>query len=160
MAFSSDGATILTGCHDGTAWLWDVATGKTLGPPLQHQGAVLAVAFSPDGKTVLTGSADTTARLWDPATGKQLGPPMRHPDWVLAVAFTPDGKTMLSASETFVGRLDTTPPLQGRAEQIALWTQVNTGMELAEGGFVRRLDGPARQERVRRLDELGGPPLP
>jgi len=118
------------------------------------------VAFSPDGKTVLTGSADTTSRLWDAATGKQIGPPMRHPDWVHAVAFSPDGQTMLSASGNFVGRLDVAAPVQGRVEQIALWMQVNTGMGLGEGGIVRKLDGPARQVCLRRLGEVGGPPLP
>src|SRR5262249_40238764 len=40
-------------------------TGKPLGPPLQHQGPVRAVAFSPDSKTVVTGSFDNTARLWE-----------------------------------------------------------------------------------------------
>src|SRR5437588_411942 len=54
--------------------MWKTATGQPLGPPLQHQGAVDAVAFSPDGKTVLTGSGDKTARLWEMATGKLLGP--------------------------------------------------------------------------------------
>ena len=69
VAFSPDGKTVLTGSDDGTARLWDAATGKPIGPPLPHQDAVNAVAFSPDGKTVLTGSWDKTARLWDAATG-------------------------------------------------------------------------------------------
>ena len=78
MAFSPDGKTVLTGSEDKTARLWDAATGQPLGPPLTHQGPVMAVAFSPDGKTVLTGSDDKTARLWDAATGQPLGPPLTH----------------------------------------------------------------------------------
>ena len=53
MAFSPDGKTVLTGSVDGTARLWDAATGQPIGPPLPHQSGVWAVAFSPDGKTVL-----------------------------------------------------------------------------------------------------------
>ena len=41
----------LTGSDDGTARLWDAATGQPIGQPLHHRGTVFAVAFSPDGKT-------------------------------------------------------------------------------------------------------------
>jgi WD40 repeat protein len=68
VAFSLDGKTILTGCADGTARLWDASTEQQLGQPLTHQEVVRAVAFSLDGKTILTGCADGTARLWDVAT--------------------------------------------------------------------------------------------
>jgi WD40 repeat protein len=52
--------------------LWDLATGKSLGPPFRHEQRVRTVAFSPDGQWVLTGSEDHTARLWEmphPAAG-------------------------------------------------------------------------------------------
>ena len=61
-----------------TARLWNAADGKPIGPPLQHQDEVRAVAFSPDGKTVLTGSHDKTAWLWNAADGKPIGPPLQH----------------------------------------------------------------------------------
>ena len=60
----SSGQIALTGSADNTARLWDTATGKGLGPPLQHQGSVLGVALSADGKITLT-SSDKTARLWN-----------------------------------------------------------------------------------------------
>ena len=75
MALSADGKTALTGSQDKTARLWETATGKPIGPPLQHQDEVVAVALSADGKTALTGSYDKTARLWETATGKPIGPP-------------------------------------------------------------------------------------
>ena len=68
VAFSPDGKTILTGCADGTSWLWDASTGRPIGQPLTHQGAVIAAAFSPDGATVITGCRDGTAQFWDVAT--------------------------------------------------------------------------------------------
>ncbi len=48
-----------------TARLWDARTGKSIGPPLRHDGIVSAVTFRSDGKSILTGSWDGTVRLWD-----------------------------------------------------------------------------------------------
>ena len=78
VAYSPDGKTVLTASVDGTARVWDAATGQPIGPPLTHQDGVYAVAYSPDGKTVLTGSDDNTARLWDVVSGRPIGPPLRH----------------------------------------------------------------------------------
>jgi eukaryotic-like serine/threonine-protein kinase len=105
VTFSPDGKVVLTGSADNTARLWDVATGKAIGVPMEHKGRVLAVAFSPDGKAVLTGSSDHTARLWGAATGTPIGAPLEHKDTVRAVAFSPDGKAVLTGSEDHTARL-------------------------------------------------------
>jgi roadblock/LC7 domain-containing protein len=105
VAFSRDGKTIATASDDKTARLWSSATGQPLGPPLQHQDAVIAVAFSRDGKTIATASKDKTARLWSAATGQPLGPPLQHQSSVGAVAFSPDGKTIATASWDKTARL-------------------------------------------------------
>jgi WD40 repeat protein len=58
---------------DGTLRLWDAATGKPIGPPLQgHTNDVNSVAFSPDGRRLVSGSGDNTLRLWDAATGQPI----------------------------------------------------------------------------------------
>ncbi len=61
-----------TGSDDGTARVWDLATGQTISTLEGHTGSVLAVAWSPDGQQVLTGSCDGTARVWDLATGQTM----------------------------------------------------------------------------------------
>ena len=55
---------------DKTARLWDAATGKAIGEPMQHKERLYSAAFSPDGQRVVTASWDKTARLWDAATGE------------------------------------------------------------------------------------------
>jgi WD40 repeat protein len=104
--FSPDGKTVLTGAALGTAQLWDADTCKPLGPPLQHQQSVWAVAFRPtDGKFFATGGGDGMARLWETATGKPVGAPLRHQDQVAGLAFGPDGRTLLTVCVDHTARL-------------------------------------------------------
>jgi WD40 repeat protein len=63
VAFSPDGTRLAAGSADGTAGLWEWATGREQAR-LQHGGQVWAVAFSPDGTRLATGSYDNAARLW------------------------------------------------------------------------------------------------
>src|SRR5207253_2607823 len=75
----------LTGSDHDAALLWDTATGKVIGPPLQHQDRVVPVALSADGKTALTGSDDKTARLWKPPTSKTNPPRLDRQAKVITV---------------------------------------------------------------------------
>ena len=54
---------------DGTARLWDTATGAEIHRFEGHKDRVSSVAFAPDGATLITGSHDGTVRLWNVATG-------------------------------------------------------------------------------------------
>jgi WD40 repeat protein len=92
VAFSPDGKRAVSGCHERTALLWDLDSGKlsqrlqrplegdenadgTLheyfgsGPPLDYRQSILSVAFSPDGKRLALGGGDGVVRLW-----QQQGP--------------------------------------------------------------------------------------
>ena len=49
------------------------------------------------------------------------------------------------------------PAVQGDAEQVNLWVQVRTGLELDEYGSVHALEAAAWRERKKKLDDLGNP---
>ena len=66
-AFSRDGQRVLIGADEAVARLWDLATGRRLGPPLRHQDRVTLVALSPDGRTAMTSTGNNEVRLWDVA---------------------------------------------------------------------------------------------
>ncbi len=152
-------ALVLTASEDGTARLWDAATGEPRTAPLVHQGPVRTM-FSPDGSRVLTVSVDQTARLWDVKTGLPLGVslPLRGP--VVAAAFRPDGTTLVTGGQDKMVRFWEIPTaVAGTPERLIRWVEVLTGMELSPEGAVTVLDAPAWQERRHSLDQLGGPPV-
>jgi WD40 repeat protein len=96
VAFSLDGKYLATGSSDGTARLWDLATGETVHIFEGHSGEVFEVKFSPDGKTLLVGSAQA-AHLWDVAS-RQLLQVFTEIKSGGSVAFSPDGKYIVTAS--------------------------------------------------------------
>jgi WD40 repeat protein len=97
---SPDGRWILTGGEDGTARLWDAATGAQVGAGLGHGARVQAVAFAPDGRTAVTGSWDQTAKLWRLTPGgAELVAMVKHPGRIFAVALCPRGETLLTGGD-------------------------------------------------------------
>jgi WD40 repeat protein len=105
--FSPDGRRVVTASDDHTARVWDVETGKPVGPPFVHADAVSFALFSPDGRRVVTASADRTARLWDVDTGQPVGPPLAHDGSVTSAAFSPDGRRLVTASHSVTRVWDT-----------------------------------------------------
>jgi WD40 repeat protein len=56
--------------RDGTARLWDEATGRTAMVLKGHKASVRSIAFSPvDARVALTASDDKTLKWWDTSTG-------------------------------------------------------------------------------------------
>jgi len=96
VAFSRDGAKLLTASHDHTAKLWDRKTRQPLVTYRGHSWWVWSAALSPDERQVATASDDGTVRLWNAATGVEWTDaagerkPFRvHQGPVYAVAFQP-----------------------------------------------------------------------
>jgi len=73
MAFSPDGNLLAAGCEDGTALVWETATGRPALPPLVgHLSGIGKVQFSLDSRVLVTCSDDGTARMWNVATGQEM----------------------------------------------------------------------------------------
>ena len=104
-AFSTDQHRILTWSADGTARLWDAATGAQIGPALKHDKSVYGAVFSTDQHRILTWSFDGTARLWDAASGGQIGPALKHDGSVDGAVFSTDQHRILTWSDDGTARL-------------------------------------------------------
>lgn len=61
------------------AVLYETATGRMIGRPLQHDDDVFSPCYAPNGKWFVTISDDRTVRRWDGLTGAAIGEPLRLP---------------------------------------------------------------------------------
>lgn len=64
-SFSPDGSILTTSGSEGTTALWDVRSGKQIGPPLTGPPSPAVAAFDPTGHTLATAFQDGTVLLWD-----------------------------------------------------------------------------------------------
>ncbi|WP_165963938.1 serine/threonine-protein kinase [Actinomadura sp. KC216] len=100
----------VTGAHDRTARVWDLAARRRHGPPLRHDAPVLAVACREEAglPIAVTGCQDGTLTVWDLAAGERVGEPLRgHGGAVTSVATAVvGGRTLaVSASDDRTARL-------------------------------------------------------
>jgi WD40 repeat protein/serine/threonine protein kinase len=97
--FRADGRTILVGCRDGTARLWDVESDEEINPGLRphHAYPVTAIAYPPRGERMVAGCQDGSVGMWDLSTGKLLFETRGRSSEVTALTFSPDGQVILTA---------------------------------------------------------------
>jgi WD40 repeat protein len=99
VAFSPNGSLVVTSSADGTARVWDAATGNTVAELRGHSKSVNSASFSPDGKFIVTASDDATVRLWDAnnfALVRNIG--SGYPRAVASAEYSPDGRFIVAAS--------------------------------------------------------------
>ena len=99
VAYSPDGARIVTTEDDRTAKLWDASSGELLMTLYGHTGNVTNARFSLDGTRVVTVSSDRQIKVWDAVTGQDLITLAGHSDRIWSVSFSSDGKHIVTASD-------------------------------------------------------------
>jgi len=121
VAFSRDGALLVTGGADRTVRVWNLNARNT--PPVifvGHTAPVYAVAFSPDGSRIASGD-DFSLLVWNP--NEPNAPPQSPRGYqsrsesspISSVAFSPDGMRLAFSQYTGVWiwdlRSPTSPPV-------------------------------------------------
>ncbi|KAF5831268.1 WD40-repeat-containing domain protein [Dunaliella salina] len=105
VAFTPDGASLVSGSDDNTLKLWDVTSGCCTATLEGHSNRVYSVAVSVDGRTAASGSQDMSVKLWDLGNQRCRATLTGHTKWVKCVAFSPDGATGASGSGDYTIRL-------------------------------------------------------
>jgi WD40 repeat protein len=123
LAFSQDGASLISGGCDGRLIWWPAAaeTPEPVRVVDGHKGWVRGLATSPDGRFLLSGGNDRLVKLWNLADGALIREFAGHDSHVYSVCFHPSGEIALSGD------------LHGNVHQ---W-------EVATGKLVRSFDAKA-----------------
>ena len=111
--FDASGERLVTASMDGTARIWDVATGECL-LSLGHEDSVRSAVFVTDGELVLTASG-SAAHLWDVSSGARVRSLAGHTDKVQSIAVDPRGLRAATSSAD---------------KTVRVW-ELSTGRELA-----------------------------
>jgi WD40 repeat protein/serine/threonine protein kinase len=104
-SWSPDGTRLATGSDDGTAKVWDAASGREPLTLRGYAGPVYSVAWSPDGTRLATGSQDGTAKVWDAASDRDPRTLEGHACEVTSVSWSPDGTRLATGSEDNTARV-------------------------------------------------------
>ncbi|MCI0682578.1 MAG: serine/threonine protein kinase [Gemmataceae bacterium] len=104
VVFSPDDTRLLTGGFKfdarkkdhlrGEARLWDVASGRQIGPTLDDTGPIWAAGFGGDGEILVTGGETGHARFWLAATGEPIGM-SSGPGNARCIGIAPDRRTVV-----------------------------------------------------------------
>jgi WD40 repeat protein len=102
-AFSSGGLRVVTASWNGTARVWDAASGTAITPYVSLPSMLDYAVFSQDGTRfaavgMALGQAKGVARVWDARTGQSLCPVIRHAERLESAGFSPDGRWLITHS--------------------------------------------------------------
>lgn len=98
LAFSKDGAQVVSGGAEGKLTWWETAsaTPAPLRTVQAHKGWVRSLATSPDGTLLASGGNDLMVRLWNIADGSPVRELAGHEKHVYSVAFHSQSNTLFS----------------------------------------------------------------
>jgi WD40 repeat protein/predicted Ser/Thr protein kinase len=98
VAYGPTGEWLVSASADGTAKIWNTATGHLIRTLDVDEGTIRGIAISPDGGRVVTASYSGTLDVWDAATGALLMSLDGHTGPIHDVAYSPDGALIASAA--------------------------------------------------------------
>ena len=121
LGFHPNGNILVSNSSDGTARLWDVASGQIKTVLKDH----FVLDFSPDGNMLVIWDKARVIKLWDLNTEKVITTLQEHSDVVCCAKFSPDGSTLA---------------LGGKDKYVKLW-------DVASGEIITSLEGSINGNR-------------
>ena len=139
--FSTDGQRIATASQDGTARLWDVATGTQIRAFSSPGSLLTAVAVSSDGMMLASGASDGGVHLWNILDGQSLRSFQLNAGAVSSLQFSPATQELLVGWAD--GALQTFDPATGalKLDSLAPAGFVDAAAFSPDGRFILDAEG-------------------
>ena len=115
VGFSYDGSLCATGSYDGSARIWNSASGESVSA-LEGPADVEWLDFHPRGDVIVAGSQDGTIWLWQARTGECLRVFVGHDGPANCGFFSVDGNSVISGSAD--GTLRQWAPKKGICKEV------------------------------------------
>lgn len=103
-SFDAAGDRVATASLDGTAAVWDVASGRQL-RRVRGPGQLWGAALDPTGARLATTAADGLVELWDMASGRRIAAETGHSGNAHGPVFSPDGRVLVTEGSDGTARL-------------------------------------------------------
>ena len=140
LSFNHSGTKVIAGSADGTAVIWDCATGNPLTTFVCGREVTTAL-FSSDEQFVLLAGFTGQAQLWSVATTKAMGVPFRHPDIVTRAVFCEADRGIITACWDGGIRLWKLPLAQSAdVPSLVEFLQQKTGLQLSPTGVAELVE--------------------
>jgi WD40 repeat protein/transcriptional regulator with XRE-family HTH domain len=105
VAFSPDGARMVTTSDDQTVRIWDANSGELRQTFYGQTTIVTNAAYSPDGAQIATVLGNGQVSVVDAATGREVLTLAGHSSNIRMIAFSPDGTRLVTASSDKTARV-------------------------------------------------------
>jgi WD40 repeat protein len=97
---SPDGRLLVSGSEDGTARVWELATGKLLAATPKLSAGIRSVEFSSDVTRFVAGCSNGTARIWSTVDARPVSKVLLHGPIVAGCLFSPDSRWLVTMGDT------------------------------------------------------------
>lgn len=148
IAFDHADKRVLAVDIGGACQIWDIQSGRPLGPRWETGGHACFARFGPNDDWIQTVLSSGEIQLWDPTTGQRLGPPLHH------------GASVYHAELNHAGTLLATAGVDGAVRlwqrQLVTPQSADQALQLAQLLTSRKLVGdalvPLRPSDARAID--------
>jgi WD40 repeat protein len=97
--FNSGGSRIITTSEDGTAKIWNAASGEEqISVQVVPKGWAYSAQFNPTGGSFAAGGHNGGLGIWDAGNGRQVATLQGHNRAINMVSYSPNGRYLLTAS--------------------------------------------------------------